>query len=73
MVLTTGAWPVLSHVTFRVPPELDYTMKTFREFYTSRHSGRILNYLLISSRGEIAANFSGGKRYSFIVDHFLII
>ena len=72
VVGSAGQWPLNSSpTTFNIPDELLKTYERFQSFYTSKHSGRKLNWLFHLSKGEIKTFYLKGC-YTFQVIYFLI-
>ncbi|EDV28327.1 uncharacterized protein TRIADDRAFT_37264 [Trichoplax adhaerens] len=68
-VLSSGAWPFSPSPEFTVPSELERSLQKFSGFYSTRHSGRKLNWLFQLSKGELVTNCFK-NRYSLQVSTF---
>ncbi|KAK3745362.1 hypothetical protein RRG08_064686 [Elysia crispata] len=55
-VLSSGSWPFQLSSSFTLPVELERSYQRFTSFYSSRHSGRKLNWLYQMSKGEVVTN-----------------
>lgn len=55
-VLSSGSWPFQQSYAFSLPAELERSVHVFTSFYSSRHSGRKLNWLFHMSKGELVSN-----------------
>uniref|UniRef100_A0A914W2H4 Cullin family profile domain-containing protein n=1 Tax=Plectus sambesii TaxID=2011161 RepID=A0A914W2H4_9BILA len=64
MVLGSGAWPFQQMFTFEIPSELVKCIDRFTDFYSHRHNGRKLTWLLTMSKGELTTNCFQ-KKYTF--------
>lgn len=69
MVLGSGAWPFQQMFTFEIPSELVKCIDRFTDFYSHRHNGRKLTWLLTMSKGELTTNCFQ-KKYTFTVGQF---
>ncbi|CAD5234943.1 unnamed protein product [Bursaphelenchus xylophilus] len=65
MILASGVWPFSKPAIFDLPPSLNDSIDKLTKFYTLRHNGRRLTFLLQMCRGEVMS-YSLPKRYSFI-------
>lgn len=65
MVLASGVWPFNKPVEFTLPPVLTESIDTFNRYYTNRHSGRKLIFLLQMCRGEMKS-YCFQRSYTFI-------
>ena len=63
-VLSSGSWPFQPPSTFNLPQELERSVSRFNAFYTQKHSGRKLQWLWQSSKGDIVSKFCG-KIFTF--------
>lgn len=59
LVLQAGAWPVASTQirSFRIPQELEKTVRTFDEYYSAKFNGRKLTWLHSYCTGELKLNY----------------
>ncbi|XP_076439449.1 cullin-2-like [Babylonia areolata] len=59
MVLQAGAWPISATQTasFRIPQELEKTVRTFDDYYSIKFSGRKLTWLHNYCTGELKLNY----------------
>ncbi|KAL8578548.1 hypothetical protein ACOMHN_028820 [Nucella lapillus] len=59
LVLQAGAWPVASNQvpSFRIPQELEKTVRTFDEYYSTKFNGRKLTWLHSYCTGELKLNY----------------
>ena len=55
-VLSSGSWPFQQSCMFALPSELERCLNRFTAFYSGQHSGRKLNWLFQTSKGELVTN-----------------
>lgn len=61
-ILTAGNWPTFVPVNVTMPPEMARIQDRFKTFYTSRYSGRSLQWLHSLDHCTIRAEFPKGGR-----------
>uniref|UniRef100_A0A914C0K7 Cullin family profile domain-containing protein n=1 Tax=Acrobeloides nanus TaxID=290746 RepID=A0A914C0K7_9BILA len=65
MVLASGVWPFQQNFTCQLPKALSLCMDSFTSFYTNRHNGRKLAWLLHMCRGEVTGYGFSQRKYTF--------
>lgn len=65
-VLTSGSWPCTVPLQCNIPPFVQDSLKSFEQFYLSKHQGRKLTWNFSMGIAEVIANF-GQKRYVLTV------
>ncbi|KAI5959095.1 CDC53 [Candida pseudojiufengensis] len=79
MILAQASWPFTLSKSFdlNIPEELQITVNTLKEVYSSQHQGRQLKFLFNHGRAELKANLSkkGKPAFTFSVSsvQFMIL
>ncbi|PAV89415.1 hypothetical protein WR25_11933 [Diploscapter pachys] len=67
IVLTTISWPSMPPLKVHLPNQLNVCHEEFRSFYTTKYSGRKLDWVLSQTRGDVAAKCFKPKVYRFLM------
>jgi len=70
LVLTAGSWPLtVPTFNFNVPQELEKCVNHFTTFYSTKHSGRRLNWLHHLAKGDLKTGYLK-RKYEFQVTNY---
>jgi len=70
LVLTAGSWPLtVPTFNFNVPQELEKCVNHFTAFYSTKHSGRRLNWLHHLAKGDLKTGYLK-RKYEFQVTNY---